>query len=150
MWASFLYNKNTTLAWSSHGLCDIQLQTNKVIKFDNLRIKFFIKILTSDSEPGTSKTFRKGVALFFPCFFVFSTHPKVSRIGRLWINCVPSVTLMLHVLDRFVKKRIRAQLCLFMGDLTWKGFVHMTISVNFPPFLRDFRWIFGKDFDGIK
>jgi len=122
----------------------LQLRTNKVIKIYNLRTKFFIEILTSDSESGTSKTFRKGVAFFshaflvVPNFWVFSTHPKVSGISCLWINCVPSVTLMSHVLDRCVKKRIRAQLCLFMGDLTRKGFVHVTISVNFPPLLRDF------------
>ena len=47
----------------------IQLQTNRVIKFDNLRTRIFIEILTSDSEPETSKTSRNGVALIFPRFF---------------------------------------------------------------------------------
>ena len=42
----------------------VQLQTNKVIKFYNLRTRIFIKILTSDSESE-----RKGVAIIFPCFF---------------------------------------------------------------------------------
>ena len=49
--------------------CIIQLQTIKVIKFDNLRTRIFIEILTSDSEPETSKTSRNGVALIFPHFF---------------------------------------------------------------------------------
>jgi hypothetical protein len=45
------------------------LRTNKVIKFYNWTTKILIKILTSDSESGASKTFRKGVALFFPRLF---------------------------------------------------------------------------------
>ena len=48
---------------------DIQLRTIKVIKFDNLRTRIFIEILTSDSEPETSKASRNGVALIFPRFF---------------------------------------------------------------------------------
>jgi hypothetical protein len=80
--------------------------------------------------------FRKGVTLFFPHFFGLAKF--VSGTGCLWINSVPSVTLMLHVVDRCVKKRTRAQLCVFMGDLTWKGFGHVTILAKFPPFLRDF------------
>jgi len=47
----------------------IQLWTIKVIKFDNLRMRIFMEILTSDLESGTSKMFKKGVALFFSCFF---------------------------------------------------------------------------------
>ena len=47
----------------------IQLWTNKVNNFDNLKTNFFIKILTSDSESETLKLFRKGVSLIFPHFF---------------------------------------------------------------------------------
>ena len=47
----------------------VQLRTIKVIKFDNLRTRIFIEILTSDSEPETSKASRNGVALIFPRFF---------------------------------------------------------------------------------
>ena len=46
----------------------LQLQTNKVNNFDNLRTRIFIKILTSDSESETLKLFRKGVSLIFPHF----------------------------------------------------------------------------------
>jgi hypothetical protein len=45
---------------------------------------------------------------------------------------------MLHVVDGCVKKRTRAQLCPFIGDLTKKGFVHVTISAKFPPLVGDF------------
>ena len=51
------------------SLVDVQLRTNKVINFDNLRTRFFIKILTSDSESESLKLFRKGVSLIFPHFF---------------------------------------------------------------------------------
>ena len=37
----------------------LQLRTNKVINFDNLRTRIFIKILTSDSESETLKLSRK-------------------------------------------------------------------------------------------
>jgi hypothetical protein len=59
------------MTWSFCSMLSlfVQLRTNKVIKFYNLRTKFFIKILTSDSESGASKTFRKGVTLVFPCIF---------------------------------------------------------------------------------
>ena len=80
----------------------IQLRTNKVIKFDNLRTKFFIEILTSDLESGTLKTFRKGIALFFPCFFgcakflgVFNTPKSVRNrpsLDQLYAICDPHVT----------------------------------------------------------
>ena len=52
-----------------HKFNVVQLRTIKVIKLDNLRTRIFIGILTSDSEPETSKTSRNGVALIFPCFF---------------------------------------------------------------------------------
>ena len=47
----------------------LQLRTNKVINFDNLRTRIFIKILTSDSESETLKLFKKGASLIFPHFF---------------------------------------------------------------------------------
>ena len=50
-------------------LLSLQLRTNKVINFDNLGTRIFIKILTSDSESETLKLFRKGVSLIFPRFF---------------------------------------------------------------------------------
>ena len=53
--------------WST--ATNVQLRTIKVIKFDNLRTRIFIKILTSDSEPETSKASRNGVASIFPRFF---------------------------------------------------------------------------------
>ena len=62
------------------------MRTNKVINFDNLRTRIFIKILTSDSESETLKLFRKGVSLNFPRFFgvakflgIFSTPKSLAN-----------------------------------------------------------------------
>ena len=79
----------------------LQLQTNKVIKFDNLRTRIFIKILTSDSDSETLKLFKKGVALIFPHFFgmakflgTFNTPkslPKWLSLDEFCTICDPGV-----------------------------------------------------------
>ena len=81
----------------------VQWWTIKVIKFDNLRMRIFIKILTSDLESGTLKHSKK-VSPYFPHtflggpnFWAFSmhvTHLKVSHISCLWINSMQFVTLL--------------------------------------------------------
>jgi len=136
----------------AHYSCGQTKSSNLITWESNFLSKFWLQIWNQGPRKHSEKVlpYFSHTFLVVPKFWAFSTHPKVSGIGHLWINCVPSATLMSHVLDGCVKKRIRAQLCLFMGDLTWKGFVHVTISANFPPLLRDFWWIFGKDFDGIR
>ena len=42
-------------------------------------MRIFMEILTSDSESGTSKTFKKGVALFFSRFFGLAKFLGIFR-----------------------------------------------------------------------
>ena len=72
----------------------LQFQTNKVIKFDNLKSRILIEILTSESESETLKLFRKGVALTFPCFFgvakfwdIFNTPKSLPNWPSLDQSC---------------------------------------------------------------
>jgi len=154
---SLQINSSKLLVPSSHLTkprysCGQTKSSNLITWEPNFLSKFWLQIRNQGPWKHSEKVlpYFSHTFLVVPNFWVFSTHPKVSGISHLWINCMPSATPMSHLFDRCVKKRIRAQLCLFMGDLTWNGFVHMTISANFPPLLRDFRWIFGKDFDGIR
>ena len=64
----------------------LQLQTNKVIKFDNLRTRIFLKILTSDSESETLKLFRKGAALIFPRFFGVAKFLGIFNTPKSLLN----------------------------------------------------------------
>ena len=64
----------------------IQLWTNKVINFDNLRTRIFIKILTSDSESETLKLFRKGVSLIFPHFFGVAKFLGIFNTPKSLVN----------------------------------------------------------------
>jgi len=110
-------------------LHNVQLRTNKVIKFDNLKTKFFIEILTSDLEPGTSKTFRKGVALFFPCFFgcakflgVFNAPKSVQNRPSLDELCAICDAHVTCITIRYIckKKNQGPTTYVFLWE-TWPG-----------------------------
>ena len=64
----------------------VQLWTNKVIKFDNLRTRILIKILTSDSESETLKLFRNGVALIFPRSFGVAKFFGIFNTPKSLVN----------------------------------------------------------------
>ena len=79
---------------------EIHLQTNKVIKFDNLRTRIFIKFWLQIQNQRPWNCSEKVLPYFsyafvgWPNFWAFSTHQKVFQISDPWINSVPFMTLM--------------------------------------------------------
>ena len=100
------------------GTTEIQLWTNKVIKFDSLRMRIFIEILTSDSESEASKTFRKGVVLFFPHLFGRAKFLGLFNASKSQWN-QPSLDQLCAICDPHVtccvKKKNQAN-CVFLWE----------------------------------
>ena len=142
--------KNCT--WGSNFSL-VQLWTNKVINFDNLRTRIFIKILTSDSDSETLKLFKKGVALIFPRFFgmakflgTFNTPKSLPN----WLSLDQFCTICDPDVVDVWKNEPGSNYIFFRETLTWKGYNHMTVSAKFPLSETDFWSIFRKDFGGIE
>ena len=102
----------------------VQLRTIKVIKFDNLRTRIFIEILTSDSEPETSKASRNGVALIFPRFFGCAKFLGVFNAPKSLPN-QPSLHQFCAMQDPDVvdvwQNESGSNYIFFRETLTWKG-----------------------------
>ena len=109
---------------------------NQVIKFDNLRTRSFIEILTSDSEPETSKASRNGVALIFSRFFGCAKFLGVFNAPKSLPN-QPSLHQFCTMHDPDVvdvwQNESGSNYIFFRETLTWKGYAHVTVSAKFPP-----------------
>ena len=128
----------------------VQLRTNKVINFDNLRTRIFIKILTSDSESETLKLFIKGVSFIFPHFFGVAKFLGIFNTPKSLVN-QPSLDQFCTIYDPDVvdvwKNKPGSNYICFRETLTWKGYDHVTVSAKFPLLETDF-WLISDQYFG--
>jgi len=125
----------------SLGSGSLQTKSSNLITWEpNFLSKFWLQIWNQGPWKHSEKVlpYFSHAFLVVPKFWVFSMHPKVSRIGCLWINCVPSVTLMLHVLDRFVKKKNQGPTMSFYGRLDLERVCPCDNFSKFPTIVERF------------